>query len=523
MTLLAQNWPGFGAGLNLYRSAQGDGTAAIDAMNVLFTSEGSVYSRPGYSNLITGSSGSAFGAVCVYQTRAGVRQILAAKGNVITAYTTAGAVVSGSATTGFTSPDFQFVRFGNSTADYVYVTNGVDTPKRWDGATWTSWTAGATVMTGRVVSPALEYRVALAGFSGTTGNSPSTVKFSDPSEPTVFSSSIDVNPGDGERITAMAVYQQQLFVFKTNSMHVVYGSSTSGGNTTWNWRTIVDSVGCGGPDAVTVGPDGVYFAHSTGIYVTQGGKPEVISQNIEPLFLGRAPSTWSGGVISTAQLYSSSLIWHQGRLRFATGVGGSDLHTRVFVYDVQQDWWSVGDQRYNAMAVGPLDTGGQAYLVASLESTALPAVVVERASDTLDAGAPIAAVWHSDWTDLGINQRKTNNGLRVWGEGKVFVGLGGDFRVAQNKREVDFGAQTDLWGDGASVGGVPVQTWGAGTNVNDLWGGGQASRGRYARAGVRGTTFALVVQSADGDPWYFHRATTQLRGVQPIATITESE
>ena len=521
MSLQPLNWPGFGSGLDVNRATNGDGSRCIDAMNVLFETGSAVYSRTGYDTLITGTVGTPMTKLAVFQKRSGERQIVVAAGLYVKVYTTTGTLVSTSSA--FTSDQFVFAKYGTAAINYIYVTNGVDVPRKWDGASWTtvSDSLGASLQAKTAVAVPFDYRVAFAGFTGTTGNSPSTIKFSNPGTDATFGSSIDINPGDGEGITAMVAYQQQLFVFKNNSMHVVYGQTTSGSPsvTTWNWRTLVDNVGCAGPDALTVGPDGVYFAHRSGIYVTAGAVPVCVSAPIESVFTGVAPIAWKGGIISQNYLYKSSMQWHAGRLRFSCPVNGSDTLTRVFVFDTKAGWWSVGDQRYNAMAVGAVDTAGQNLLCATEQriGATAPRVVVERANSSTDSGTPINARWLSDWTDLGLAQRKTSNGVRIWGEGNVWVTLLGDFGLAGLPQQASFLTQGDTWG---TAGGG--DTWGNGTTA-DLWGDGGRVQSAYLRQGVRGTTMAMQFYSADLTPWRIHRATPQLRSLQPIGTTTGGE
>lgn len=545
MTVQPQNWPGFSGGLNLRRVALGDGIYALDAMNVTFTVDGGVRSRVGYGTVGTGAAGNSFNAITGFEKRNGTRQIIASQGNFLQAYSTAGVTLGNPGKITGTNGNYTFARYGTAVVDSLYAANGVDTMQRWDGAAWANVSSlgdynvnGGPPPNGKILSSTtFDYRLAMANYPGSSGvfasgNSPSTVRFSDPGAPHAWllNNYIEVNPGDGEAITALASFGQQLFVFKRNSMHVVYGNSVSGGTVTWNWRTLVDSVGCVGPDAITVGPDGVYFVHDSGVYVTKGGAPELLSGPVAPIFRGRPPVDWLGGVVSRNYIATTSCQWHEGELHISYPADGSSTHSRVLVYHTDFQWWAIGDQRYKAMAVAPIGTAGQNELVATLDDSSSPRFVHQNIAFTTDSGVTIKSRWRSDWTDFGISQRKTSNGLRVWGDGSVWVGQAADFTPASQPRLCEFASGADTWGPGAPdvlqyapvVAGA-AQTWGPVAGVTDKWGDGAHVSSSYARAGARGTVYSLYLSSANTLPWAVYRATLQIRGVAPVTTITEEE
>lgn len=549
MTVQPQNWPGFSGGLNLRRVALGDGIYALDAMNVTFTVDGGVRSRVGYNVIGTGTAGTSFNAITGFEKRDGTRQIIASQGNILQAYSTAGVSLGNTGKITGTNGNYNFARYGTSAVDSLYAANGVDTMQRWTGSAWASvsslgdYSITSGGVTGQppngkiLASTTFDYRLAMANYPGSggnfvSGNSPSTLRFSDPGAPHVWKPNtyIEINPGDGEAITALASFGQQLFVFKRNSMHVVYGNSGSGESVTWNWRTLVDSVGCVGPDAITVGPDGVYFVHDSGVYVTKGGAPELLSGPVTPIFKGRPPVDWLGGTLSRNYISDTSCQWHEGELHISYPADGSSTHSRVLVYHTDFQWWAIGDQRYKAITVAPIGTAGQNELVATLDDASSPRFVHQNIAYTTDAGTSIKSRWRSDWTDFGISQRKTSNGLRIWGDGSVWVGQAADFTPASQPRLCDFASGADTWGPtvvndlqfGAVYAGA-AQQWGPVAGITDTWGDGAHVSSSYARAGARGTVYSLYLSSADSRPWAVYRATLQIRGVAPVTTITEGE
>lgn len=534
MSYQPYNWPGFGAGLNLRKVSDGTGTHAIDCMNVTFTPEGGIKSRHGYNTLATGTTGTTFGNVAGYERLRGtaMRHVLANQGNTIRAYNNNGTLLA-SYTAG-TNPDWQFCRWGSPAGEYLVATNGVNAPVFWDGPTggggngFQSITtmAGYTAPTppiGKCIA-AFQNRLAVAQLPGAvTGNCESTVRFSDPGNPWSWGASFfyDVRPGDGEKITAIESYADQLFVFKRNSVHVVYNvSATSTGSAQIDTRLIVQGVGAVGPNAVTSGPGGVYFMHDSGVYVTKGGEPELISEPVDPIFKGNPPLEWRGGVISAAYIEQTAMQWHDNQLRISYPIDGGATNRRTLAYHTDFGWWTIADLPYRAMGTAPVGQAGRLQLVAALDSTEAPKIVVEDPTTDSDSGALIDSWWKSDATDYGISQRKTIGGERAWGEGKVFISIGTDYNTPKLPRLLDFDSSTDTWGAGAGP-----DEWEGGTTPTDTWSGGNSVQMRYVRGAHRGTNITIYLRNAGaaGQGWALYKTVLHMRAVTPTGTETRDE
>jgi hypothetical protein len=137
---------------------------------------------------------------------------------------------------------------------------------------------------------------------------------------------VTLRPGDGDSIRAMAVYNNQLLVFKERGIWSFYGNSTdSSGNAIFNVREVDDSNGvftANPPHAVAVTPHGVYFPGKDGIYITRGGPAERISTPLDPLFKQTTNSFYTGTTIANSGIsfWGSSMCWFNNRLYISVQV-----------------------------------------------------------------------------------------------------------------------------------------------------------------------------------------------------------
>lgn len=84
---------------------------------------------------------------------------------------------------------------------------------------------------------------------------------------------IDINPNDGDNITALKRYASQLLIFKTNYLYRWNGSAVEPEPTI--------HIGTTSQESVVEGKGGIYFFHPKGIFVYAGGYPREISRPID--------------------------------------------------------------------------------------------------------------------------------------------------------------------------------------------------------------------------------------------------
>lgn len=515
---------GFGAGLNLRDQPDVvDPAQAIDCLNVTFTEKGALKLRDGFDNHTSSELTNRAQTVYPYFESDGTNQILAGCGTRLEAVDTAGAVVASA--TGLTDATWRFVRFAAPGSECAYAGNGTDTLRKWDGAAWSAPTGTVDGVGGRALPKAgllaimpVSNRLVAAGFSTTTGGpngsatNPSTVVFSDQglpetwqvtsSPPTTYQNTLQLTPGDGEKITAMVAWRDSVFVFKQSKFFVIYGESIqANGGPVFNYRTVDSGVGCVGANAVCAGRDGVYFLDRTGVYRTSGGEPEQVSDVIDPFFTGRVSAYWQGGVFNHAQAALASLCWHEERVYCSVPVGSDTANGRVLVHDPRYGWWSLYD--IPAGGLCSWRVSAQPVLFFSYAS-GLKHIGKHSSAYTSDDGAVINGRWQSGWFDFSDPDVKTLREMKVWGTGGLYVGMAIDYQPSAVLDSVSFPV-TDTWGDGTGS-----DTWGDGTGT-DLWGAGASTVAAMIRRAHRGTVFSVICEDLAGAAFEVIRMTHHIR------------
>lgn len=102
-----------------------------------------IQSRKGYASHVTGMP-AITKALMVYTPTSGTEAMFAASGTALYDVTSAGAV-GAAVVSGLANSNWQYVNFTNSSStSYLCCFNGADSPRYWDGATWTAITGAST-------------------------------------------------------------------------------------------------------------------------------------------------------------------------------------------------------------------------------------------------------------------------------------------------------------------------------------------------------------------------------------------
>jgi len=102
---------------------------------------------------------------------------------------------------------------------------------------------------------------------------------------------IDLDADDGDEITCMLLYKDQLIVFKNSKMYIIH---YVGGTLMFQEERVSSSIGCVGPNAYMVGEGTLYFIGSYAAYQYNGsGEPTSISDKIQSQFdqMNMTPAT----------------------------------------------------------------------------------------------------------------------------------------------------------------------------------------------------------------------------------------
>lgn len=118
------------------------------------------------------------------------------------------------------------------------------------------------------------------------GTNNSRLYFSDVADFTRWPSTnfIDVSPGDGDFLVAVAVIHDLLIIFKTKTTWALY---VQGAPQNWILRNVNPEIGCISKYTPREIEGFLYFVGARGIYKTDGNIFEDISSSIEPIFRDR--------------------------------------------------------------------------------------------------------------------------------------------------------------------------------------------------------------------------------------------
>lgn len=346
-----------------------------------------------------------------------------------------------------------YVRLGTPADGYTYIADSHNPLQRFDGEEFTTPTATVDGESGKEMPkgafltgwPDEENRLVVAGTTagasgpGGADSNQSYIWFSDPGDAESFESTafvrLDPGAGNSELLGGCCTWNRKVFVFKERRLFVFYGvSADSEGKPIFNFQTV--DLGTRVPSAnlvgqlVAPGVEGVYFVTEDGLWVTTGGEPTLLSDDLRPLsssdeLVGPAETTFGGLRWSDAR----DVAFHQD----AVYVGlGEESITRVLKLDLETMRWTLFSADLTAMAVwtepGTLFT--RLFFTSAAEGVKHVCFYTPAADE--DPTVLMDPRWQSGFYDLGNSDEKTFVNAKMWGTGKV------DLKVAE-----DFGALGD--------------------------------------------------------------------------------
>lgn len=371
---------------------------AIDLLNVDLDRVGRLRSRDGFAIFSGGSAPGTYHTLAPFYKTDGTKQLLAVYGGALgamLAFGTNGLTIASQ--TLINTVYASVARFGGPLAEEAYIAlsgaTGVATIYKWNGTAFSVPAWSGTTPTGRHLAVTADFRLANARRNGATqGDTPSTIFFSDPGLPSTWTSTsfVEIAPGDGEEIMALVSWRELLFAFKQTKFAVISSPAVgAGGTPVWNTRLVTSqglSGGAGGAAyrAVAVAPHGVYFANRRGIWFTDGGPPQLVSRDVDPLFVGNV-SPFGPAALNQAAIDKSSLLWHDQRLWFAYPSGASTDNDRLLRFDPATDDWTL--YSLGALAMASFRIGAAEEFVFALSGAPIALGLPQPAAALVAGGA----------------------------------------------------------------------------------------------------------------------------------------
>jgi hypothetical protein len=511
-------YKGFGGGLNLRDSEDVVGEdQAIDALNVLFSSRGSVQQRSGYAKLTAAEGTNRYDSLSPFYKTDGTKQIVAGAGKRLEALS-AGGVVLANITTPTAFPHF-FRRFGGPTGEHIYISNGADTVRRWDGAAFSTPVYTGVTPTGKFLGLSLtDNRLVNARFVGVAaGANPSTVRFSMEGDPLTFNTThyVDLQPGDGEEIMGVATWRDMTVVFKQTKFFVFYGNSVDDeGDPVFNFRTVDAGVGLVAPQAVAISEQGIYFLDRTGVYFTSGAQPSRVSDSVEHIFHGAPSVFYQGGQLNDASIASATMTYHDERLFFSFPAGASATNNSQLVFDPHEKWWGLFDLPAGPMinfrpgSVEELVFGyatGLKHMGRYVEGTYL----ADDMSTAGTGGVAITSRWRSGWFDLGTQAVKSLREFKLAGSGQVKFGMSRDYK------QIPAFSVTKVLSPAAAIYDSGVKY-----DAGAQYGPTSAPTTKMVRRAIRGERFSVMFSNAElNKSFKINRLTSHVRDVRVPSVV----
>lgn len=395
-------------GLNLVDDPHDIGfRGATAASNVEFTRHGSIKPRAGFTKVPLSTAGTTqLGAMCFYKSSAGRKFIVAETNtNTVIPLTIDGNADGGTLSAAAPLSNNGMVRYGDSTnGPRLYLVNNTATVRRLDDTTWGSFAAPTGIVpTCVAVKPGSNRLVLAAG---------DVVFFSDPDAPETFQTDnfVRLDAGDGESIVAVTAWRELLFVFKQTKFYVFTGESVdAAGGPIFNYRTVAANQGVEHHGMAVAGDGGVYFTNATGLYVTTGDAPVLMSREIG-IALGVDP--WMG----TSIVYHNNMVLVQNRATSTTST--------VIVFDTITGMFATWSMDASRFATGPNFASASTFptlYIAGSTSKKVGAYggLTDDADTGFSGGTSITWTYTSGADAVGNTERKVLRDTRVFGSTDV--------------------------------------------------------------------------------------------------------
>lgn len=402
-TVLEQRFLNPGKGINVFVSEQFiDNQEGSGSMNGTIVESGAITKRYGWTKVGVGLVNAPRGLGSYYPTGT-AQQLLTIDGTQLKYLS--GALWTALPAISFSASDrYCFVQAGGD----MYIWNNVDAGAKLSGLTLTRpnttpsaafgiYYADKQVVSGVGSKPNRLYissAIDRGDFTNATGTLSTGAEVPGTSAPYAGSDAnfYDLSPDDGDRITALAKYQDKLIVFKTRSIW----SITFDTNGQPIGKLVTNGIGCISHWSIDTVDNDLIFLSRKGFYVL-GTEAQFFDQlRTNELSIRIKPYIKA---MTASRLNRTSAIWHDNVYYAAVPTGTSTTNNKCFTYHRQYTGW-LQSQNINANAfteyINPVSQEENLYYADDV----LPQVWMQTTS-YLDDAAAIPMYWESKAYDFG--------------------------------------------------------------------------------------------------------------------------
>lgn len=385
----------FSGGLNLTSDAiHVKDTETVDCLNVDFDTRGAVKKRKGSIQRGATDANDDFDFLLPYRTPAGASNLLVASQGQLTQYADSSYVRANIASS---SQSAGALNHGVAAGASAYLVNNADATLKINGTTASrlGTAAGATGNHPRARYVTFHKNRLFFG-NCNAGANPSRVIFTgsdaNPADLEYFKtlSTVDFDPDDGDEITGIVPFLDQLTVFKRNKIFTLRGNQPSS-----FIRVLANpALGCVAPRTACAWDKGVMFLSTRGVFSFDGARATRVSEKIDPALNELPADTLSA---------ASALIFQQRYYLFVNQSAVGVNNDTVYVFDFTTGTWTKYSGWNIRQAAIWNRVGGDEFF--GIDDASRSKLLQYRIG-TNDAGAAITASFVSKWFDFGVPERR---------------------------------------------------------------------------------------------------------------------
>lgn len=339
-----------------------------------------------------------------------------------------------------------FTRLGTPSASFTYIADGKGRVRSYDGTGFAEplivvdEEGGKDMPRAKFLATWIDEGNRLVSIGTAPNGGPggaisgsSHVWFSNPGNPESYESTafVQLNPGDGEELVGGCAWGGSIFAFKETRLFVFGGISPDAeAKPIFNFRSVdlgtrILPPSPAGAGVACAGGEGVYFIANDGLWVTTGGEPSLLSEDLEPL-------SESAPLIGPAADTFGSLRWTDAKgITFADnavyiGLGTTAVEL-LLKFDLRALRWTVWKADLHGIAPWTEPGTERTRLFFSGAAAGHKDIFFYTPAEDDDPTVTLEPRWQSGFYDLNNVDEKTLTNTKLWGTGEVAVEVAGDF------------------------------------------------------------------------------------------------